>query len=239
MKLALYTSILISIILSTTSQSNAQSSLELSGSAGISHYKADRIVTGGRLNDNDEIQFAYRFGVAYSQEIRSQWDLSVGANYASFATSLNFDPQDFRWGDEWDGTPFARGVATDSFPEATFVNRTYYLEIPIFARYYFSSNRSLYALAGLTPAFHLRYVNILKQPEEDKITLDIDSGPEVRDFQIAAQIGVGKDWTFSERLNVFAQVAGQYHILKERRAINLRWWDISGQAGVRYLLYPR
>jgi hypothetical protein len=238
MKLALYISILACILFSTANFAIAQSSFEASGSAGVSYYRAERLVTGGRLNDADQAQFAYRLGAAYSENLSTRWDVSIGVNYASFATSLSFDPQDFRWGDEWDGTPFARGVATpDSFPDAIFVNRTYYLEIPIFARYYFSDDRGLYALAGITPAFHLRYVNTLKQPDAETITLNINTREPVRDFQVALRIGAGKDWTLTERLNFFAQIAAQYYVLKERGDINLRWFDISGQAGVRFILY--
>lgn len=213
--------------------SQAQNTLDLFLSGGISKQRAGNSFLASRIAQAEDPGLAYRIGASYSARLSSRIYICVGGNYTSLSTTSTFDPADARWGTQWNGTAFDPTISSgEDFPKTTNTSRESQFEIPITIRYYMSDSERFYALLGIVPALHLRYVNVIKQDGGSREAVENTVG-DFEDFQFATRIGLGADWPISEKIKVFTQVNGQVHLLEEVKNSGLRWWDVSCQLGLR------
>ena len=227
----LSTVLVLSFLLSNLGQ--AQNTLDLASSAGISFRLSEKGTPGRRLNEGDDPGFAYRFGAAYSLQVGPKAHLSTGFQYASLASKRYLDADDLRWGSQWNGTEFEPSIPSgEDFSSTKFVDRKQLVEIPISLRRYTSEQNRFYIHFGLTPSLHLNYKVITKKVGANREVVK-DDRVDFQTFQLAARTGVGMDWPFCEKLILFTQLNGQVHLLEEVSGSGLRWWDVSGKVGVR------
>jgi len=211
----------------------AQNTLDISIAGGLSKQLADKSTLNGRLVEGEDPGFAYRIGASYSVKIASRTHICIGGNYTSLATTRTFDPTDLRWGTQWNGTAFDPTLSSgEDFSKTVNVSRVSDFEAPITIRYYMGSSERVYVLAALVPALHVRYVNVIKQEGEDRITVE-NTSIDFESFQMATRLGVGVDRPLTEKIKLFTQLQGQVHLLEEVKGSTLRWWDVSAKVGLR------
>lgn len=233
MKVVTHITLVLLATLMLSSAGFAQNTLDIAVAAGISNQFADDSTPAGRLAEGDGAGFAYRIGASYSAKIASRTHICVGGNYTSLAKTRTFDPTDLRWGSQWNGTEFDPATSSgEDFSKTTNVSRVSDFEAPITIRHYLGSAERIYILAGIVPALHVRYVNVIKQEGKARQTFE-DTQAEFEDFQLATRVGVGTDWPIADKIKVFSQIQGQIHLLEEVKDSSLRWWDISMKVGVR------
>jgi len=210
-----------------------QNTLDLSTSAGLSNQLFDSSSPFGSLRSGDQSAFAYRIGASYSAKIAYRTYMCVGGNYTSLATKSSFDPTDLRWGSQWNGTAFDPSIASgEDFAKTTNVSRESQFEIPVTVRRYIGNTEKFYVLSGIVPALHIRYVNVVKQDGGERIVVE-NSNSNFQNFQLATRIGLGSDWTITEKIKFYSQINGQVHLLEDVENSGLRWWDVSLHAGIR------
>ncbi len=233
MKLAIQFSSVLLLSILLCYQGQAQNSLDLSSSAGISFRLSEKGTIGRRLNKGDDPGFAYRFGAAYSLQVSPKMYLSTGVQYASLASKRFFDAGDLRWGTQWNGTEFDPNIPSgEDFGSFTRRDRKFLIEVPLSLRRYICAQKRFYIHGGLTPSIHLHDKDILEEEGGDREAIR-DTNADFQTFQLAARTGVGMDWPLCEKFNLFTQLNGQVNLLEEVADSGLRWWDLSGQVGVR------
>jgi len=233
MKASSYSTLVLIATLLLSYAGFAQNTLDIAMSGGISKQLADDSTPFGRIANGESLGFAYRIGASYSAKIARQTHICVGGNYTSLATKRTFDPSAARWGSQWNGTAYDPTLSTgEDFSTTVNVSRVSDFEAPVTIRYYFGSSERIYALAGLVPALHIRYVNVIKPDDGDRVTFE-NTRTDFESFQLATRIGVGTDWPITEKAKLFSQIQGQVHLLEEIQNSSLRWWDVSLKVGIR------
>ncbi len=168
------------------------------------------------------------FGADLYRTLNAHWQLESGLRLLLTGYTQT---KDYQWPSEF----APDGTYTASLPDERLAINHLFLEIPLVARYLFSTARvTPYAEAGMSANYYL--TTGVKERLEGETKKFRDRNEEVRPLHIALDLAAGVQWSYSARQAVFAQAIVQYLLNGIEKAAENPGLGYGFQAGWRLRL---
>lgn len=153
--------------------------------------KSDNPYLQNLIEDLVEPKFGYTTGIAFSYII-SQW--------LAFDAGLHFASKGYK--SSWIQLTDQNG---DFVGESRYVDKFYYVDIPLTALFYLSKNKfRLYATAGFSPSIFInnKYFLEVKHPNGEEETVNSDNPMTFRTVNLVMLAGLGMDYAMSDKISL-------------------------------------